>query len=328
MSFWGSVIGAGASLVGGLLGNSSSSKARAQADRHYQQEAAWRRTMATHGIQFRVQDAKKAGIHPVYAMGNTPTYTPISRNFSGDNFDWIGKTGQNLGRAIDAQQTKAERAKNDAYTGQMQKLSLERAQLQNDLLRSQIAVRAQAGQGPARPSVRRGSVDPNLTGQGDAGGRRTVGSAGVVVDPVKQSPVRKGTPSQAQGVHSSNTFLRTATGYSPVKAEKAAERLEDDFVGNLIHAGRRYLGPLFGIGRPPGFSPGKGKKWVWNPFQFEWQAKTKGKVPWYLKSYDPYNRNSSFYSKGSRRRSVPARTRHFRRGQPGWKTYGPKGRMQ
>ena len=59
---WGTVIGAGAGLVGGLLSNQSN---REQADRGY----ASQREALQNSISWRVADAKRAGIHPLYALG-------------------------------------------------------------------------------------------------------------------------------------------------------------------------------------------------------------------------------------------------------------------
>lgn len=105
---------------------------------------------AKNAIQWKVEDARRAGIHPLYAMGaNTMSYTPTS---VGDNGSFASM-GADLGRAVEAANTQSGRA----IDGTIGKLALERAGLENDLLRAQIAstrVRTMAPQvGPPMPAV-------------------------------------------------------------------------------------------------------------------------------------------------------------------------------
>lgn len=65
-------LGAGLDFVGGLLGKGGSNKEAArQADR------AWKhaRDQFEQGIQYRVKDARKAGIHPLFALGGAGAAT-------------------------------------------------------------------------------------------------------------------------------------------------------------------------------------------------------------------------------------------------------------
>lgn len=76
---------------------------------------------AKNGISWRVADAKRAGLHPLYALGaNTPTYTPM--DISGGEFP----------------RGTATRAFNSALAGQQMDIAMEREQLQNDLLKAQV----------------------------------------------------------------------------------------------------------------------------------------------------------------------------------------------
>lgn len=83
----GSAIGAGASLLGGALGMDSERKSRNM-----------QREFAKNAIQWRVADAKKAGIHPLYAMGAPG----IGGSFSSGNAmgDAIGRAGREVGRTV------------------------------------------------------------------------------------------------------------------------------------------------------------------------------------------------------------------------------------
>lgn len=132
----GSLIGAAGSLIGGLLGKKSAEDANRDNIRQ-------QREFAQSGIQWRVADAKKAGIHPLYSLGaQTASFAPSS---VGDPLGGaISDMGQNIGRAVDAAGTSGERVTNKAILS----LQLERAGLENELLRSQIArERGQIGPG-------------------------------------------------------------------------------------------------------------------------------------------------------------------------------------
>lgn len=113
-------------------------------------------------IQRRVADANKAGINPLYALG---VQGAQSSGYSvGSDFSDMGA---NLDRAVDSYRNPVERAGSqqvrvDSYTRKLQGLQLERAGLENLLLRSQIAV-ARAGSPPAAP----GGVRPIVPGAGD-----------------------------------------------------------------------------------------------------------------------------------------------------------------
>lgn len=75
---------------------------------------------AKNGIGWRVADAKKNGIHPLYALGaNTPTYTPVDMSQSPVNY-------------------KVRNPYESFIQGQSSVLALENQKLQNELLRSQI----------------------------------------------------------------------------------------------------------------------------------------------------------------------------------------------
>lgn len=85
------LIGAGSSLLGGIFNRSS-------AEQMQQQNLAQQVAFAQNRIQWTVEDAKKAGINPIAALGNaTQSYS----NIAGDSSmgDAIEKMGQNLMRA-------------------------------------------------------------------------------------------------------------------------------------------------------------------------------------------------------------------------------------
>lgn len=132
----GALVGAGASLLGGILGQKSQQK---MADRNI----ALQKEFAQSGIQWKVKDAQKAGIHPAIALGAQPaSFSPVS--VGNDLSTGIMAAGQDISRAIDTTRTSSSRA--DAFTTTMQNLQLQKAGLENEYLASQIAkVKQQIG---------------------------------------------------------------------------------------------------------------------------------------------------------------------------------------
>lgn len=128
----GSLISAGSKLLGSLFGGSN--------------DDTWdhTKTLAKNQIQWKVADAKAAGVSPLYALG-APTMS-YSGSVGGEPS--LGSTlsdmGQDIGRAVAAKQTAPERA--------VQALVLEKAGLENEYLREQIAsIRARTWRESAPP---------------------------------------------------------------------------------------------------------------------------------------------------------------------------------
>lgn len=112
MSLWPSIIGAGASLLGGLLGSDDAEDARDDANARQATSDALQREFAQNGIQWRVEDAKRAGIHPVFALqGGGAAYAPSAFTVDGGSpmGDAMRDMGQNLSRAVAAQETADQR---------------------------------------------------------------------------------------------------------------------------------------------------------------------------------------------------------------------------
>lgn len=133
---WEAIIPAAASIIGGLMRDSSNENVA-------ESNQAMQREFAQHGIRWRVEDAKEAGVHPLYALGSGVTpYTPQALVGSGLG-EGLASMGQNVGRAIAAQQTGAEREE------QALKLKLLAAQIDESDARAQMyrsqALRPQAG---------------------------------------------------------------------------------------------------------------------------------------------------------------------------------------
>lgn len=109
---WAPLVNAGFELIGGALDRSS-------ANRQIAQSNAYQREFAQSGIRWRVEDAKAAGLHPLYALGGPgASYTPPPVTVgAGDSF---ARAGQHLASAAARQQTASERALTNAQLATLQ----------------------------------------------------------------------------------------------------------------------------------------------------------------------------------------------------------------
>lgn len=135
------LIGAGGSVLGGLFGQRSQQK-MAEANIKYQKQ------FAKNAVQWKTEDSLKAGIHPLFGLGaQTHSFAPVA---VGDSIGpAISQAGQEIGRAVGASMTGEQQATSKVLAT----LGVERASLENDLLRSQIRAINAPGSPPPLPSV-------------------------------------------------------------------------------------------------------------------------------------------------------------------------------
>ena len=150
----GALIGAGASLLGGLMNRQSQKDANEANMQNALRQEALQKEFAQSGIQWKVEDARKAGVHPLYALGaNTISYSPSSvGNAVADTSlgSPVAASGQDSSRALHATRTGGDR--NAAFDKTVQDLSLQKMGLENQLLSTQIAkMRGQIG--PPMPAL-------------------------------------------------------------------------------------------------------------------------------------------------------------------------------
>lgn len=141
----GNLISAGASLLGGILGKNSAEKQAAK-------QAALQKQFAQEGIQWKVADAQKAGVHPLYALGaSTHSYSPIAINDPMPSA--ISEAGNAIGRGVHSTMSGGDRT----VAAKLQGLAVERATLENDklkldLMASQNKLLTQPGTGKGVPT--------------------------------------------------------------------------------------------------------------------------------------------------------------------------------
>lgn len=146
-------------IIGGIGGIVDSIFGNDQAE----EQAKLQKEFAQNAVQWKVRDAKKAGIHPLYALGApTMSYTPVT---VGTDF---ASMGQNLGRAFDAARTPGE--KQTAFQDTVESLTLEKMGLENEVLRSQLRTVNQAGHPPGMPASVIGAPAAATSMSGGGGG--------------------------------------------------------------------------------------------------------------------------------------------------------------
>lgn len=138
------LLGGSIAALGSIGGSALSAiTGKSAGDREYERQ----KEFAENGISWRVADAKRAGIHPLYAIGaNTPTYSPQAA--VGTDYG-LSAAGQNIGRAIEAGQTARQRADAQATAnevGQAQadyyRALTDRARMETDMMGQQSITQA------------------------------------------------------------------------------------------------------------------------------------------------------------------------------------------
>lgn len=251
----GSAIGAVGSIAGGILGANS---AQNVAGLNYEAQ----KEFAQNGIRWKVEDAKRAGIHPLYALGaSTQGYSP-SGGYTGDYgiADAAAHLGQGFERAQQAKMTKEEREKQDvrdaiqdmaALEDLNQKRRMNDAQIRladSEIFRnfalSTNALR-QSGLPPAMP----GGPGGVIPGQGEsyATGQTTPEISEVVTSAAGLPSVQAGSPPDAR-------FYSTATGRAPLPTEESGDAMDAAFGAGIQWSFRNnilpYLANFFPINDP------------------------------------------------------------------------------
>lgn len=234
-------ISAGSSILGGIFGSREKEK-----DRKLQKE------FAQSGIQWRVADAKAAGLHPLAALGaQTTSYAPVSVGGS-DIGTGFAAAGQDLSRSINATRNSSQRV--DAYTKTVQDLNVRRLGLENEMLASQIAKINQAGTPPALP----GAGDRYLI---DGQGNSPLVSSGEQ----NRTISAPGAGSQEPAAINEVGYARTPTGYAPVMSKDVKDRLEEDLIGMIMWNVRNRLAPTLGNHNAPAMPLGPKEYWSYHP---------------------------------------------------------------
>lgn len=218
-----------------LLGNKRPEAVKKQAE-DLQKE------FAQNGLQWRVEDAIKAGIHPLAALGfQGPQASPVIVGDQGapppdPNSSFASTMGQGLSRAMMASGNRETRMMSQLQLASM-RLDIEGKSLDNQIRASQLHQMGLTG--PPMPSA----IDQpgGVSGQGN-----------FQVTPSKAISSSRGAPHQQAGAITDVGFARTSSGgYIPVPSQDIKERIEDNLFHEATHFFRNNLVPNITGGSPP-----------------------------------------------------------------------------
>lgn len=223
-----------------------------------ERDFGYQKDLNNNQISWRVADAQRAGIHPIYALGPTgATFSPVSTNFA-------QSSGQDLSRAEAANKDRAQRERErisqyqnataeEQRAAERHKAEINRLNTETALIQSQIAREnsAQLGPGGPRsyPNARPGSVQR-------VPARNVVGSPG--------------NPAREPGAITDYSYYRSSDGgIRIIPSEQMKERIEDSPL-ELDWIYRNQLQPMFGGVRPPSnaeFPLPDGYVWRWSAWR-------------------------------------------------------------
>ena len=241
----GSIVSAVGSIAGGILGANS---AQNVAGMNYEAQ----KEFAQNGIRWKVEDAKRAGIHPLYALGaSTQGYSP-SGGYTGDYgiADAAAHFGQGYERAQQAKMTKEERDKQDVRDAiqdmaaledlnQKRRLNDAQIRLANSEIFRNFALSTNALRKTGLPPAMPGGLGGVIAGQGNsyATGQTTPEISSVVTS-------EKGTPSVQAGSPPDVRFYRTLSGgRAPLPTGEAGDAMDAALGTGLQWSFRNNLVP-------------------------------------------------------------------------------------
>ena len=244
-SIVGSAIGAAGSLLGGVIG---ANNAQNVAGMNYEAQ----KEFAQNGIRWKVEDAKRAGIHPLYALGaSTQGYSPTS-GYTGDFgiSDAAAQFGQGYERAQQAKMTKEERDKQEVRDAiqdmaaledlnQKRRLNDAQIRLANSEIFRNFALSTNALRKTGLPPAMPGGLGGVIAGQGNsyATGQTTPEISSVVTS-------EKGIPSVQAGSPPDVRFYRTLSGgRAPLPTEDAGDAMDAALGAGLQWSFRNNLVP-------------------------------------------------------------------------------------
>lgn len=224
--------------LGGLFGGGGSSARK---------EAALQKEFAQNGIQWKVADAKAAGVHPIYALGApTTSYSPQAVGGSPWS-ETFKQAGASLGRLAGSN---SEELADDLLRSQ-----IEGQKIDNQIKKSEFARLNSAQSVPVRPAA-------------------AVAAGDVVLNSLQRTKNESGSLAKEVGSLPDFTYVDSMDGSKYIVPSKdAKERIEDQLIPELSWAWRNNILPIFGQKPPPpSDDPGEGRYWRWDGFKY-----TRGK---------------------------------------------------
>lgn len=235
---FGAIIGGLGALAGGLLSSSSKNKATAAQKDVALQELEYQKELHKNQIQWRVEDAKKAGLHPMASLGlSSYSYSPVSSSIdtSGTDYSWMGDIGQNIDRAIQQGKTKEERQKTQELNDKLIDIQIRKGEADADLAETNAA--------EARFRLQQQLFPPTPPADSLTGLIPGVSSNKLVSpEPMRTTPHTE--TGKEPGSNPAVGWLQNDDGsIVPVMSAEAKQRLEEDLVGTALWNIRNRVTP-------------------------------------------------------------------------------------
>lgn len=252
----GPVIGAAFDMYGSHKDRDAAAEANAA-------NAQLQREFAMNGIQWRVADARAAGIHPLAALGASGANASPSFvvGDAGGNYRALGNMSREMGQNL----TRAAYASADPLEKEFKAEQLRSVRTQNNILDVQLAKEMQDLHNGGQPSIplNDGGWMP---GQGN--------SRGLVQEYPRRRPMSDSLkPSQVAGWTQDVDWVRTPNGLSPVIPQDLSEAYESDEAGSILWQLRnRFLPNLGDTTNSPSSEklPVGANRWIWNYYKQAW----------------------------------------------------------
>ncbi|AXL15473.1 DNA pilot protein [Microviridae sp.] len=292
----GAILGAGASLLGGLIGKSASESSDRSNRAMSREQAQYQKEFAQHGIRWKVEDAKKAGLHPLAALGaQTASYQPqmVPSQPDYSMARGIEGAGQAISRHLPAYRNKMQVA------ADMLRMKQETARLRNMELQNAIDQK-RLEQWDTGGAVSTDSL--GIVGQGSAVNQGKT-DLGVIHEPSKfpmsqQRGVQAGTaPMELQVIDQKGGLHRTFNQITQEAMENDPYLKYKVFFGK----GRRHISRLYPSKREIDVvrktrprSPYRDSEYRWNRLSGNWKLFKIGKEgsrlfhPYIRKRKPPY----------------------------------------
>lgn len=260
------LVSGGLGLLGGigssLINSNSASSSNAL---NYKQQ----KEFAQNSIQWKVEDAKKAGLHPLAALGTQSTYYSPTSTYTEDN---IGKSlsdmGQNIDRAVNSSLDRKQRQQMQDAEALLINAQVRQANAAADKAELEVAnmkfgsnaiLKKQPGTAPGVTS------ETIIPGQGDG------------YEYVRQNPIGNPGSANLPAPVASVTFHRNqdgSIGFS--RSSDLADLQEDDPIGLGSWIIRNYLSALTQSdhAKPPKeWLPSGYVDWYFDPLAVAWYPK-------------------------------------------------------
>lgn len=146
-------LAAGLNFASGLMNRSAQQDYNAQQLHQAELNRKSQEKFAKEGIRWKVEDAREAGIHPLYALGaQTSSFNNVSLGGVPETgmATGLAAAGQDISRAVNATRTQPEREA--AFTKTVRDLEVVNMGLKNELLATQVA-KLKSGLNPPLPTL-------------------------------------------------------------------------------------------------------------------------------------------------------------------------------